>query len=155
MERAVKAGKLRSIGLSNYYEPGDFDRMVKATSIKPALLQNETHPYHQSGTMKTQSRRWSYAGRFRRATSQSPEAPTKSTSSKTMQSEISRSPQARCQASRSSKRTEGIRLTKGEVAPSLQSLRLLLSHSDFLLHPDLLQPLLHIFRKRVSARIVD
>ena len=53
MERAVKAGKLRSIGLSNYYEPDDFDRLVKATSIKPALLQNETHPYHQSGKMKT------------------------------------------------------------------------------------------------------
>lgn len=52
MERAVKAGKLRSIGLSNYYEPNDFDRLVKATSIKPALLQNETHPYHQSGKMK-------------------------------------------------------------------------------------------------------
>lgn len=52
MEHAVKAGKLRSIGLSNYYEPDDFDRLVKATSIKPALLQNETHPYHQSGKMK-------------------------------------------------------------------------------------------------------
>ena len=52
MERAVKAGKLRSIGLSNYYEPDDFDRLVKATSIKPVLLQNETHPYHQSGKMK-------------------------------------------------------------------------------------------------------
>ena len=52
MERALKAGKLRSIGLSNYYEPDDFDRLVKATSIKPALLQNETHPYHQSGLMK-------------------------------------------------------------------------------------------------------
>lgn len=52
MERAVKAGKLRSIGLSNYYKPQDFDRLVKATSIRPALLQNETHPYHQSGMMK-------------------------------------------------------------------------------------------------------
>lgn len=52
MERAVAAGKLRSIGLSNYYEPSDFDRLVNATSIKPALLQNETHPYHQSGVMK-------------------------------------------------------------------------------------------------------
>ena len=52
MERAVKAGKLRSIGLSNYYAPDDFDRLVKATSIKPALLQNETHPYHQSEKMK-------------------------------------------------------------------------------------------------------
>lgn len=52
MEQAVKDGKLRSIGLSNYYEPEDFDRVVNATTIKPALLQNETHPYHQSGLMK-------------------------------------------------------------------------------------------------------
>ena len=52
MERAVADGKLRSIGLSNYYEPDDFDRLVNATTIKPALLQNETHPYHQSGEMK-------------------------------------------------------------------------------------------------------
>ena len=45
-------GKLRSIGLSNYYEPEDFDRLVSQTTIPPALLQNETHPYHQSGEMK-------------------------------------------------------------------------------------------------------
>lgn len=52
MERAVAAGKLHSIGLSNYYEPEDFDRLVHAATIRPALLQNETHPYHQSGEMK-------------------------------------------------------------------------------------------------------
>ena len=52
LERAVADGKLKSIGLSNYYEPEDFDRLVNATTIKPALLQNETHPYHQSGEMK-------------------------------------------------------------------------------------------------------
>ena len=52
MERAVEAGKLRSIGLSNYYEPDDSDRVVNATTIRPALLQNETHPCHQSGEMK-------------------------------------------------------------------------------------------------------
>ncbi len=48
MERAVANGKLHSIGLSNYYDGEDFDRVVNATTIKPALLQNETHPYHQS-----------------------------------------------------------------------------------------------------------
>ena len=48
MERAVANGKLHSIGLSNYYDGEDFDRIVNATTIKPALLQNETHPYHQS-----------------------------------------------------------------------------------------------------------
>ena len=52
MERAVADGKLRSIGLSNYYEPEDFDRLVNATTITPALLQNETHPYHQSTEMR-------------------------------------------------------------------------------------------------------
>ena len=52
MERAVADGKLRSIGLSNYYEPEDFDRLVNATTIVPVLLQNETHPYHQSREMK-------------------------------------------------------------------------------------------------------
>ena len=52
MEKAVEEGKLRSIGLSNYYTPEDFDRLVNATSITPALLQNETHPYHQSTDMK-------------------------------------------------------------------------------------------------------
>ncbi len=52
MEQAVADGKLRSIGLSNYYEPEDFDRLVNATTIVPALIQNETHPYHQSMGMK-------------------------------------------------------------------------------------------------------
>lgn len=52
MEQAVSDGKLRSIGLSNYYTPDDFDRLVNATSIVPVLLQNETHPYHQSMDMK-------------------------------------------------------------------------------------------------------
>ena len=52
MEQAVEDGKLRSIGLSNYYTPEDFDRLVNAATITPALLQNETHPYHQSAEMK-------------------------------------------------------------------------------------------------------
>lgn len=52
MEQAVEEGKLRSIGLSNYYTPEDFDRLVGQTTITPALLQNETHPYHQSVEMK-------------------------------------------------------------------------------------------------------
>ena len=51
MERGVKAGKIHSIGLSNFYED-DIDRMMKIASIKPAVLQNETHPYHQSRSVK-------------------------------------------------------------------------------------------------------
>ena len=52
MEQAVADGRLKDIGLSNYYDPDDFDRMVNSTSILPAVLQNETHPYHQSADMK-------------------------------------------------------------------------------------------------------
>lgn len=52
MEQAVSQGKLKCIGLSNYYTPKDFDRLVNATEITPVLLQNETHPYHQSMEMK-------------------------------------------------------------------------------------------------------
>ncbi len=52
MERAAANGKLRSIGLSNFYDREDFDRLVSRTTVRPALLQNETHPYHQSGEMK-------------------------------------------------------------------------------------------------------
>lgn len=58
MEQAVSEGKLRSIGLSNYYTPEDFDRLVSATTITPALLQNETHPYHQSEDMKAHLARY-------------------------------------------------------------------------------------------------
>ena len=52
MEQAVADGRLKAIGLSNYYDPDDFDRMVNSTSILPAVLQNETHPYYQSADMK-------------------------------------------------------------------------------------------------------
>lgn len=51
MERGVKSGKIRSIGLSNFYED-DIDRMMQKVAIKPAVLQNETHPYHQSKSVK-------------------------------------------------------------------------------------------------------
>lgn len=53
MESALRSGKLRAIGLSNYYTPEDFDRLVSATTVRPAVLQNETHPYYQGETMKT------------------------------------------------------------------------------------------------------
>ena len=43
MEQAVADGRLKAIGLSNYYDPDDFDRMVNATSVLSAVLQNETH----------------------------------------------------------------------------------------------------------------
>lgn len=46
MERAVEQGKVRSIGLSNWYikELGEF---LPQVNIMPALVQNEIHPYYQ------------------------------------------------------------------------------------------------------------
>ena len=51
MERGVKAGKIHSIGISNFYE-ADVDRIMKIATIKPAVLQNETHPYRQGKDVK-------------------------------------------------------------------------------------------------------
>ena len=43
MEKAVEAGKVRSIGLSNFDE--HLDEILKICKIKPAVLQVECHPY--------------------------------------------------------------------------------------------------------------
>ncbi|MEI0477347.1 aldo/keto reductase [Brachyspira pulli] len=46
IEKAIKEGKIRSVGLSNWYikELKDF---VPKINIMPALVQNEIHPYYQ------------------------------------------------------------------------------------------------------------
>lgn len=46
MERAVAAGKIRSIGLSNYYIR-EMSAFLQQVTIKPVLVQNEIHPYYQ------------------------------------------------------------------------------------------------------------
>lgn len=46
MERAVAAGKIRSIGLSNWYVE-ELEEFLPQVSITPALVQNEIHPYYQ------------------------------------------------------------------------------------------------------------
>ena len=53
MERAVKAGKIRSIGISNYYTPRDFDRIKNIATIVPAVIQNENHPYYQNEELQS------------------------------------------------------------------------------------------------------
>lgn len=46
MEDAVRNGTVRSIGLSNFYEDG-VDRIMRFATVRPAVVQNETHPYFQ------------------------------------------------------------------------------------------------------------
>jgi len=51
MERAVKAGKVRSLGLSNFPEE-QIREVVAATEIKPAFVQVEAHPYYPQTALK-------------------------------------------------------------------------------------------------------
>jgi diketogulonate reductase-like aldo/keto reductase len=46
MEQAVKAGKIRSLGLSNWYI-AELKSFLPQITIMPALVQNEIHPYYQ------------------------------------------------------------------------------------------------------------
>ena len=46
MEKFVEEGKIRSIGLSNWYVK-ELEEFLPQVSITPALVQNEIHPYYQ------------------------------------------------------------------------------------------------------------
>lgn len=46
MEKAVADGKIKSIGLSNWYIE-ELQNFLPQVSITPALIQNEIHPYYQ------------------------------------------------------------------------------------------------------------
>ena len=46
MEQAVMDGKIRSIGLSNWYVE-ELTEFLPQVTITPALIQNEIHPYYQ------------------------------------------------------------------------------------------------------------
>lgn len=46
MEKAVEGGKIRSIGLSNWYVE-ELEDFLPRVTITPALIQNEIHPYYQ------------------------------------------------------------------------------------------------------------
>ena len=46
MEKAAEDGKIRSIGLSNWYIK-ELEEFLPQVTITPALVQNEIHPYYQ------------------------------------------------------------------------------------------------------------
>ena len=46
MEQALSDGKFRAIGLSCYYI-SELESFLPQVSVRPALVQNETHPYYQ------------------------------------------------------------------------------------------------------------
>ena len=51
MEVAVRQGKVRSIGISNFYE-SKFDEIMSIVTIPPAVLQIESNPYVQQAVMR-------------------------------------------------------------------------------------------------------
>lgn len=57
MERAVEAGKVRALGISNF-DANDsvFNLIMSEARIKPAVLQIECHPYAQRVTMREKAK---------------------------------------------------------------------------------------------------
>lgn len=51
MEKAVRAGKVRSIGISNF-ESDRLEEICEAAEIRPAVDQVELHPYYQQNALK-------------------------------------------------------------------------------------------------------
>lgn len=51
MENAVKDGRVKSIGLSNF-ESDRLEEVLNIATIKPAVLQVECHPYYQQDALK-------------------------------------------------------------------------------------------------------
>ena len=51
LEKAYKAGKVKSIGLSNFHED-QIQEILSNCEVKPALLQTEVHPYFQEKALK-------------------------------------------------------------------------------------------------------
>lgn len=51
MERAVEAGKVRAIGLSNF-SGGEIKSIAKKAKIKPVVIQAEAHPYFPQDSLK-------------------------------------------------------------------------------------------------------
>lgn len=51
MEQAVRAGKVRAIGLSNFDGPR-LDKILEIATIQPAVMQVELHPYYQQQALK-------------------------------------------------------------------------------------------------------
>ena len=52
MEKYYRNGKLKSIGISNYYTKNAVDKVLSYASITPAVIQNENHIYYQNNELQ-------------------------------------------------------------------------------------------------------
>ncbi len=58
MEDAAAAGKVRSIGISNYYTKEAVDEVLSYARIVPAVIQNENHLYYQNSALQEYVRQY-------------------------------------------------------------------------------------------------
>ena len=58
MEDAVAAGKVRSIGISNYYTPAALDEVLSYATITPAVIQNENHLRYGNAELRDYAAKW-------------------------------------------------------------------------------------------------
>ena len=58
MEKYYKNGKLKSIGISNYYTKNAVDKVLSYASITPAIIQNENHIYYQNNDLQEYVRKY-------------------------------------------------------------------------------------------------
>ena len=52
MEKYYKEGKLKAIGISNYYTKEAIDEVLSYAEIVPAIIQNENHIYYQNNELQ-------------------------------------------------------------------------------------------------------
>lgn len=58
MEQAVRDGRVRSIGISNYYTPEAVEEILSFAEIVPAVIQNENHLYYQNRALQEYVRQY-------------------------------------------------------------------------------------------------
>ena len=52
MEKALKNGLVKSIGISNYYSKEQVDEVLSYANVLPAVIQNENHIYYQNNELR-------------------------------------------------------------------------------------------------------
>lgn len=58
MEKYAKRGKIRSIGISNFYTPASVNHFIEDFEIKPAVIQNENHIFCQGTALRDYCRKF-------------------------------------------------------------------------------------------------
>lgn len=52
IEKAVREGKVKAIGLSNFEDPKHYEKIMEVAEIKPQVMQCECHPYFQQKELR-------------------------------------------------------------------------------------------------------